>query len=92
MWGFYDGTRISAAGPGPTVPAFPGYTQIGSSGSAVRQVQQRLHDRGWVITVDGVFGNVTRGVVLQFQNYAHITADGVVGPQTWNALWTTPVT
>ena len=80
-----------APAPGPHVPPFPGVVKRGSRGNAVRQVQQRLKDRGWKVTVDGVFGAGTDTVVRAFQREKRLVADGVVGPRTWNALWTAPV-
>lgn len=79
-----------AAAPG--IPAFPGTVRLGSRGTAVRQVQQRLRDRGWTITVDGVFGSGTDQVVRAFQREKGLVVDGVVGPATWHALWATPIT
>lgn len=53
----------------------------GSSGDAVRDVQQRLG-----ITADGAFGPNTEAAVKNFQRAQGLSADGVVGPQTWAAL------
>lgn len=36
---------------------------------------------------DGIFGNGTRQAVTAFQQAARITPDGVVGPLTWNRLY-----
>jgi hypothetical protein len=46
--------------PPAAVPAFPGVTKLGASGDAVRQLQQRLRDRGWNVSVDGTFGRPPR--------------------------------
>lgn len=78
--------------PTPGTPAFPGTTRRGSKGDAVRQVQQRLKDRGWRIDVDGDFGPKTETIVKQFQKEKGIASDGIVGPITWGKLWTAPVT
>lgn len=72
----------------PGVPPFPGFCSIGSRDNATRKVQQRLRDRGWTIDVDGVFGPGTLAVVKAFQARRGLGADGIVGPQTWNSLWT----
>jgi hypothetical protein len=85
--------------PTPTpAPAFPPYQPPPLSGGPnphfdgrVRTFQQRLKDRGWKISVDGLFGPGTTAVVKQFQAQKHLTVDGIVGPQTWNAMWTSPV-
>lgn len=78
--------------PKPQTPAFPGTTQKGSVGYPVKLVQQRLKDRGWSIDVDGQFGPGTDSIVRAFQREKNLTPDGIVGPQTWAALWTAPVT
>jgi hypothetical protein len=74
------------------IPPFPGFVRKGSNGSAVRQVQQRLFDRGWHLGVDGDFGAQTEQVVKQFQGEKGLEVDGVVGPITWTQLWLAPVT
>ncbi|MBP0017232.1 MAG: peptidoglycan-binding protein [Cyanobacteria bacterium SBLK] len=53
----------------------------GSTGSAVRQVQQKLG-----ITVDGVFGEKTEAAVKAFQTKNNLTVDGIVGPETRKAM------
>jgi len=74
------------------VPLFPGITKLHSTGDAVRQVQQRLRDRGWKITVDGEFGPVTDRIVRAFQREKGLIVDGIVGPKTWQGLWRAPIT
>jgi hypothetical protein len=73
-------------------PAFPGYCSLGSTGTATRQVQQRLVDRGWQVEVDGVFGHQTDATIRTFQGEKGLEIDGVVGPITWSTLWTSPIT
>ncbi len=87
-----NGTQPQDQGQGQDVPPFPGLTRRGSTGDAVRQVQQRLADHGWIITVDGDFGPDTERVVREFQSNKGLEVDGVVGPITWSALWTSPIT
>ena len=56
----------------------------GSTGQAVRDLQQALKDLGYDPgAVDGTFGSKTEGAVKVFQTSKGITADGVVGPITW---------
>lgn len=73
-------------------PAFPAYLRKGSKGVYVRQIQQRLRDRGWNITVDGDFGPATDRIIRLFQKEKGLGIDGVVGPLTWKAIWLSPVT
>jgi len=69
----------------------------GSTGACVQQLQSLLDqwgDRygfngfpnGTAIAQDGVFGPLTEQAVKAFQSRVGITVDGIVGPQTWNAL------
>ncbi|MDX6682327.1 MAG: hypothetical protein QOG94_2366 [Solirubrobacteraceae bacterium] len=56
---------------------------------AVRGLQRRLLDAGYgtgEIEIDGDFGAQTEAAVKAFQEAAGIDVDGVVGPQTWEAL------
>lgn len=57
------------------------YLHQGSTGPAVKVLQQRVHS-----DVDGVFGPLTRAAVLRAQRAARLGGGGVVGPATWAAL------
>ena len=54
----------------------------GDNGEAVRAAQCLLQD----VVVDGVFGLATQAAVRAFQGVFLPPSDGVVGPQTWQAL------
>lgn len=59
----------------------------GDRGSEVTFIQERLQSLGYSIpSVDGVYGNLTRENVKDFQVNNGIDADGIVGNQTWDAL------
>ncbi len=59
----------------------------GSSGSDVRQVQQKLKQWGYYNgTVDGVYGQGTHDAVVRFQRRNGLKADGVVGEGTAAAI------
>lgn len=59
----------------------------GSRGTQVRQVQRKLKQWGYYDgAVDGVFGQETYDAVVYFQKKNGLTADGVVGTKTLNAL------
>jgi peptidoglycan hydrolase-like protein with peptidoglycan-binding domain len=64
--------------------------EVGDTGYAVRAVQDQMDYRstkyGYSVAVDGIFGPVTRLAVLAFQAAGKITADGIVGLVTWQAL------
>jgi peptidoglycan hydrolase-like protein with peptidoglycan-binding domain len=53
----------------------------------VQSVQQRLHDLGYSLSVDGNFGPGTAAAVVAFQKKNSLGNDGVVGPNTWAALF-----
>jgi peptidoglycan hydrolase-like protein with peptidoglycan-binding domain len=55
---------------------------IGSQGSQVTLVQRLLGVR----PLDGDFGNITADAVEVYQLMCDLVVDGVVGPQTWDAL------
>ncbi len=65
------------------------YLSQGSHGAEVAKVQRALHVRAY-----GKFTKDTRRAVIQFQRHGGLLVDGIVGPQTWDALFhiTPPVT
>ena len=59
----------------------------GSTGSEVQEVQRRLKQWGYYTgAVDGIFGSGTREAVIAFQKKNGLTADGIVGKETFKAL------
>ena len=61
--------------------------KVGSSGDAVKEIQQRLKDWGYYSgSVDGKYGEATRTAVIWFQKKHGITVDGIVGAQTAEKL------
>jgi N-acetyl-anhydromuramyl-L-alanine amidase AmpD len=90
---------VPATKPVRTVPPFPrevgddGVIKRGDRGREVVALQNRLVQRGWKVTIDGVFGDETDTAVLGFEREKHLQAiPGVVGPGVWKALWMLPVT
>ncbi len=70
--------------PEPTTAATDdGMLRNGSTGAAVRSLQQRLKDLQYYKgTVDGDFGAGTESALKAFQARNGLTADGVAGPNT----------
>lgn len=59
----------------------------GSVGSYVLYLQQKLQAKLFPVgTLDGVFGTNTANAVRTFQKENNLSVDGIVGPNTWNAL------
>ncbi|WP_079475276.1 C40 family peptidase [Marinococcus halophilus] len=59
----------------------------GHTGNDVKSVQQTLKSKGFLSgPADGQFGPQTAGAVKALQRAAGLSADGVVGPNTWKAL------
>ncbi|MGA8117704.1 MAG: GH25 family lysozyme [Actinocatenispora sp.] len=69
----------------PPVTSWP-LVQSGQTGRQVSTVQYLLNAHGAALTVDGDFGSATTTAVKSFQSAHGLTADGVVGPNTWQAL------
>lgn len=62
-------------------------SRLGSSGSEVRKIQERLKKWGYYTgDVDGVFGTQTQKAVKKFQKNNSLTADGVAGSATLKAM------
>ena len=58
----------------------------------IREIQQRLSDLGYSLTVDGVNGPQTKATIKQFQRDTGLEADGIAGPITQAAMNGGPVT
>src|SRR5215467_1359576 len=60
--------------------------QQGSKGEDVKTVQYLVTAQGHPTGVDGLFGPATKTAVAAFQASRGLSADGIVGPQTWPQL------
>ncbi len=62
--------------------------ELGSTGSEVRRLQQKLKDLGYLSgSVDGSFGVATQAAVIAFQKNNNLTADGKAGTATLSKLY-----
>jgi len=68
---------------GGTTVSFP---RKGSTGDAVKRMQQRLTICGWTLTADGVWGAKTDTALRGYQYKAGLTVDGIYGPKTQTKL------
>jgi len=60
--------------------------RLNLNGNFVYILQYLLNQYGYNLDVDGRFGGRTQNAVLEFQRDNGLTADGIVGRNTWNAL------
>jgi peptidoglycan hydrolase-like protein with peptidoglycan-binding domain len=79
-WAALNKPPASSGGSGPTL-------REGARGEPVRALQNRLNQLGFNAgTADGAFGPKTEAAVKAFQRAKGLTADGIVGPKTWDKL------
>jgi N-acetylmuramoyl-L-alanine amidase len=80
-------TGVAGSAGSASVAAARPTLRLGSRGSAVTSLQNRLtalrYDVGGV---DGVFGSATFHAVVAFQKVNNLARDGIVGPATWTRL------
>jgi hypothetical protein len=83
----------AAAGPGP---AWPGRVLLVMtpymSGGDVQTWQGQMRARGWGLAADGAYGPASASACRAFQTEKGLQVDGMVGPVTWGATWSAPVT
>ena len=94
----YGGNAIAAvskttaapttAAPASATPAAGSTSlKIGSTGSDVKSLQQKLIELGYLKdTADGIFGRKTAAAVKAYQKASNLTADGVAGTKTLTSL------
>lgn len=84
-----------SSNPPSSAPPYPGYWLEYEPGEPltydenVELWQQRMQERGWDIGVDGLYGPQSEQIARQFQQEQGLTVDGIVGPETWAATFST---
>ncbi|ERK29067.1 peptidoglycan-binding domain-containing protein [Clostridium intestinale] len=72
---------------------YPGYLlKYGSRGEKVREMQSYLAEIAKYYNIpsilpDGIFGNITKQTVIEFQRLFGLDADGIVGVNTWDMIY-----
>jgi predicted chitinase len=83
-----DDADAPVAGTAPVAGGYPGAAvRQGNTGANVQAIQQRLCTLGFPVDCDGSFGPNTMKAVMAFQQKNNLGSDGVVGPNTWAALF-----
>ena len=87
----YDAPEAGAvpATPAAVPPPASSYSklQVGSTGSAVKSLQQALNILGYGIKADGIYGEGTRSAVRAFQRSQGLSVDGIAGAATQRKLY-----
>jgi D-alanyl-D-alanine carboxypeptidase/Putative peptidoglycan binding domain len=82
-WQYCLGDKAPEYLAGGVAPSFPGNLQKGSTGDAVKAVQEKLG----VSPADGNFGDSTEAAVKAFKEKNGLKPDGVVGSKVWELLF-----
>lgn len=73
--------------PGPNTLAGCPILKKGASGNITKLLQEKLVKLGYSTNgIDGVFGSGTYSAVREFQKTRGLSADGIVGQNTWRKL------
>ncbi|HEX2130733.1 MAG TPA: peptidoglycan-binding protein [Actinophytocola sp.] len=81
-----NGLAVTGEVSADTWPALAATTRRGDSGHHVQATQAQVNAYGYQLAVDGVFGAATLAAATDFQRQNRLTADGIVGPDTWRTL------
>ena len=83
-----NGSASRSSGSSGSSGSKPDTLEMGSTGSEVRKLQQKLKDLGYLSgSVDGTFGVATQAAVIAFQKNNNLTADGKAGTATQSKLY-----
>ncbi len=85
---FVDGATPGSDGVLPAQVPFVRKLSYGSTGDLVKQVQRRLSELSYYgKNISGNYLGNTRNAVRRFQEQNGLTVDGIVGEETWWALF-----
>lgn len=62
-------------------------TIINRKHKVVKYIQKYLKELGYKIEADGVYGSQSKNIMKKFQQSKNLKPDGVIGKQTWKALF-----
>ena len=79
---------VLAVTPDPSLPTAEPVLRNGMTGETVKNLQSRLYTLGYYTAeIDGQFGAATKEAVMAFQRLNGLDADGIVGTETREALF-----
>ena len=79
---------VLAEAPDPALPTAEPVLRTGMPGQNVKDVQSRLYTLGYYqAEIDGQYGAATKEAVIAFQKRNGLGADGIVGAETKNVLF-----
>ncbi len=79
---------VMAVTPDPSLPTAEPVLRSGMTGEGVRNLQSRLYTLGYYTAeIDGQYGAATKEAVLSFQRLNGLDADGIVGAETRQVLF-----
>lgn len=81
--------KVKPSGDGEPTPVWRSTLRRGDKGADVIELQKMLVEQGYDVGsygIDGDFGRGTLAAVQKFQQDHGLIVDGVVGPNTWEAL------
>ena len=58
----------------------------------LRRWGEQMRKRGWPINPDGLYGDQHGDIAYRFQLEKGLVPDRLIGPATWAAAWTAPIT
>ena len=74
-------------GSGSPIAAYAVTYSLGSKGTTVKTIQQKLKNWGYYTgAVDGIYGQKTKEAVKYFQRRNKLAVDGIAGPKTLAAM------
>ena len=75
------GTLVVDGIPGPKTLAAAPLVKINARGNITKLIQEKVG-----VSNDGIFGNITKNAVMNYQSRNNLSADGIVGNNTWTKL------
>lgn len=82
--------NVNQPAPSNISNTYPGYLikyNINTFDENTEAIQSQLNLLGYNLVVDGYFGSNTRSAIIDFQKKNGLKPDGIVGQNTWNALF-----